>query len=183
MIRGQWTISNALSLSRILLLVPISLLLLQDDPSKRWFVLALIIVTAMTDMFDGILARRFNQVTEFGKVIDPLADKTGIVVIGFILLLQHKIPLWFFTAAFLRDALILLGGLYLQRKKGITLPSNTTGKWAAAVMTVYLILSFLNLESLNEITTILLALSTLLLVLSFALYLRRFFTVMEVNKL
>ncbi len=183
MIRVQWTISNVLSLARILLLVPISLLLLQNDPSKHWFLLALIIVAAMTDIIDGILARRLNQVTEFGKVIDPLADKTGIAVVAFILLLQHKIPLWFFIAVFLRDALILLGGLYLQRKKSTTLPSNTTGKWAVAVMTVYLILSFLNIENLNEITTILLVLSTLLLVSSFAFYLRRFFAVLEVKKL
>lgn len=179
MAKGVWKISNVLSLSRILLLVPISVLLLQNDPSRRWLILALVLIAASTDLFDGMLARRLNQVTELGKIIDPIADKICIAVVGLVLLLQYKIPLWFFIALSLRDATILIGGIYLRKNKGITLPSNTAGKWAAAVMTAYLIFAFAGIESLNIFTQVLLALSTILLILSFILYLRRFLNVLR----
>jgi CDP-diacylglycerol--glycerol-3-phosphate 3-phosphatidyltransferase len=181
MIRGQWTISNLISLSRILLLVPISLLLLQNNPSQRWLILTLVVIAAMTDLVDGMLARRFNQITELGKIIDPIADKTCIAVIGLILMLQNKIPIWFFIAALLRDLLILLGGLYLSRGKNIVLPSNKVGKWAAGIVTLYLVLAFISFESLSEVTSVFLILSTLLLIISFVLYLIRSIKVLRVN--
>jgi len=176
---GAWTISNILSLSRIILLAPISVLLLQDDPSDRWLILALIAAAALTDLLDGMLARKLNQVTELGKILDPVADKICIAVVGLILLFQLKIPFWFFLALILRDAMILSGGVYLRRKRGIILPSNTAGKWAASAVAAYLMFAFADIGGLNVVTQILLALSTLLLIISSFLYIRRFRNVLR----
>jgi CDP-diacylglycerol--glycerol-3-phosphate 3-phosphatidyltransferase len=181
MIKGQWTISNTLSLLRVIFLVPISILLLQNDPSERWFILIFMIITASTDMLDGVLARRLNQVTEFGKIIDPLADKAGILVVGFILMFQKIIPAWFFMMAVFRDILILTGGIYLRRKKGIILSSNIIGKWTVGLMTLYIFLAFIRIESLDALTTFFLIVSSCLVVLSFMVYVNRFIKVVRGN--
>lgn len=130
-------------------------------------------------MLDGVLARRLNQVTEFGKIIDPLADKICITVVGLILMFQNVIPVWFFMTAVLRDILILIGGLYLRKKKNVMVSSNIIGKWTAGLLTLYLFLAFINVESLNEIKMVFLLISICLIVLSFTLYLIRFLKIIR----
>ncbi len=68
-------------------------------------------IAAITDILDGYLARKFNQVTEFGKIIDPLADKIAIGAIIIKLFIIGVIPLYYFFMIIVRDVLIFLGGI------------------------------------------------------------------------
>ena len=170
-----WTISNGLSFFRILLVIPIAVLLYQ--PESRMLVAGLIVVAALTDLFDGYLARMLNEVSDFGKIIDPLADKIAVAVVCLILTVQGKVPLWFFLVAIVRDMLIFLGGLYIRRKRGMTLQSNWTGKWAVTSVAFFILISIIDEPSLLVVKEVLMIVSTCMLFVSFWLYGKRFFLV------
>ncbi len=88
----------------------------------------MIVIIWFSDLLDGYFARSRNEISELGKIIDPLADKVTVITLVIILLFQEIIPLWFVIITVLRDAVILVGGLYLSSKKNIVLQSNWTGK-------------------------------------------------------
>jgi CDP-diacylglycerol--glycerol-3-phosphate 3-phosphatidyltransferase len=82
----------------------------------------------LTDVLDGYLARKFNEVTEMGKIIDPLADKFVIGVVVLKLFLIGDVPDYYFWMIVGRDVLIFTGGIFVSRKLGRVLPSNMLGK-------------------------------------------------------
>ncbi len=127
----MWNTSNLLSLARLLLAVPMGFVLWQDD---RTLTLVIFAVAIVTDLLDGYLARRLNQISDFGKIIDPLADKVFVSVVAVLLAFMDRIPLWFLLAIIARDAIILAGGVYAQKKTGVVLPSNYVGKFAVVAI-------------------------------------------------
>lgn len=174
-----WTISNILSITRIILVLPIILLLLSEHQHHRFWAVGMIGVASLTDMFDGMLARALHQETDLGRILDPLADKIAVAAIAIVLAIQQLIPFWFLAFIIVRDLLILAGGIYVKKTKNIILQSNTIGKWAVAVIVLYSIVSTLNLDSLADVKTLLLITSTAMLGASFALYAQRFFRVIH----
>ena len=172
-----WTISNGLSFLRILLVIPIAILLFQ--PGSRMLVAGLLVFAALTDLLDGYLARIMNEVSEFGKIIDPLADKIAVGVVCLILMVQGKVPLWFFLVAVVRDLIIFLGGVYIRRKRGVTLQSNMFGKWTVTSVAFFVLISVVDEPSLLVVKNVLMIVSTCMLFVSFWLYSKRFF---EVNR-
>ena len=180
--RRIWTISNVLSLLRIVLIVPISLLLLRDNPPDRYIAACLIVIAAITDLLDGMVARWMNQVTDLGKIIDPVADKLSVGVVGVILAIRGEIPPWFIVCALARDLAIFLGGLYLNKTKGILLQSTWPGKWAVGVMAAFILATILDGQDLVWLRDILLVASGVMLLLSFILYLKRFLGVIAVSQ-
>jgi len=127
-------ISNLLSLSRFVLLIFVVLFLISDSVNHYLFASLFIVIIWFTDILDGYIARKRNEVSELGKIIDPLADKISVITITFLLLLNGILPLWFFLVIFSRDLIILSGGLYIKKKYKIVLQSNRTGK-----LTVFII--------------------------------------------
>ncbi|MFZ2325120.1 MAG: CDP-alcohol phosphatidyltransferase family protein [Ignavibacteriaceae bacterium] len=124
-----FTISNGISLLRFLLVIPFWFLLDHfDSQSVRYITFFLCLFAAATDMLDGYLARKLNQVTEVGKIIDPLADKTAMALIVIKLYLIGEISDFYFYSIILRDILIFSGGIYVTSKIGKVLPSNKLGK-------------------------------------------------------
>jgi CDP-diacylglycerol--glycerol-3-phosphate 3-phosphatidyltransferase len=174
-----WTISNLLSILRIILVIPISILLLSGIETNRYWAFGLGIVAILTDKLDGELARRYHHVTEFGKIIDPLADKIAVVAVAVILTIQHLIPLWFVIAIATRDVLILLAGLYLKLKKNFVPQSNLSGKAAVSVVSVVLITAMLNIQQLNQIKETFITLSVVMLIVSFYQYVQTFVNVLS----
>ena len=73
------TIPNILSFLRILLITPFMILFLNGN--YVWASL-MIIISGLTDCVDGFIARKFNQVSEFGKILDPVADKLTLLAVG-----------------------------------------------------------------------------------------------------
>ncbi len=84
----------------------------------------------ISDLLDGYFARSRNEISELGKIIDPLADKITVIFVVLILLYQGVIPTYYFLITVMRDIIILSGGLYLKYRKNITLQSNWFGKIA-----------------------------------------------------
>jgi CDP-diacylglycerol--glycerol-3-phosphate 3-phosphatidyltransferase len=129
------TPSNLISLMRAFMVFPAIFALI----AHLYILVASIFVVAfISDLLDGLVARRTNTVSELGKIIDPLADKifVGLVVIA--MAAYGLIPTWFLAAIIIRDMIIIAGGIWAKRKLGVVLPSNYPGK--AAVLTISLTL-------------------------------------------
>lgn len=122
-------IPNILSLARIILIFPLAYLLLFQFAQQKDLIIVIMVLMYVTDLLDGFIARKFNQVSELGKIIDPLADKIAVIVITVILFINGYIPTWFFLVIVLRDILILGFGIYLEKTRNITLMSNFWEKW------------------------------------------------------
>lgn len=99
-------IPNLLTLMRLLLSLPISLLLLGERYSPA---LLLFVVAGVSDALDGFLARRFAWTSRLGSMLDPLADKLLLVTAYLCLTLVQVLPGWLMLLVLLRDVLILLG--------------------------------------------------------------------------
>ncbi len=169
-----WNISNGLSVLRILMVIPASYYLLMGTQSSHMIAFVLIVVGASTDYFDGYFARKYSQITDFGRIIDPLADKVAIGVLVVILLIRSLLPLWFVLSILVRDILIFTGGMYVQKSKGIVLQSNWLGKWTAGVLSILVAVTVLNIEELALVKELFIYGSTIMLILSTVSYTRRF---------
>ena len=142
------TKSNYLSLFRLFLAVPIYyfLGLIPYGEKFRYIVFALWFLAFLTDIGDGYLARKYNEVTEMGKIIDPLADKVVVAVIIIKLYMEGMIPDVYFFIIILRDVIIFLGGIYVSRRVGKVLPSNKLGKMAVFSIMLFLIAVLFNFK-------------------------------------
>ena len=137
--RSDITISNGLSLVRLFLAIPFWLLLDNfHDQNIRIVLILLGVVVAFTDWADGFFARKFNQVTELGKIIDPLADKICAGIIIYKLYLIGEITATFFFILIGRDVLIFFGGIILSKYLGKVLPSNFLGKITVTFIAIFI---------------------------------------------
>lgn len=136
-------ISNGFSLLRLVLAFPIFFLLLKINTwsNLQYYAAILIIfVAVISDYLDGYYARKRNEITELGKIIDPLADKVGIIGYVMGLYLVDKIPNYLFFMIIFRDLLIFLGGIFVTKKIGKVLPSNLLGKITVNILALYLLI-------------------------------------------
>lgn len=170
-----WTLSNILSLSRVLLVAPIGYCLTADFPDHRLWAGALMVLAVSTDFLDGYLARTLHEVSELGKIIDPIADKIGVGVVGILLVWSGDLSWWFIGAVLLRDGLILAGGVYIKKRKNIIAQSNWPGKITVSMIALYFFLSTLRIESLESLRVFTLWASIVLMVFSLGSYTRRLF--------
>jgi len=168
-----WTISNILSLSRVLLILPLAYCLLADVQNKRTWAALIIVAAALTDFLDGYVARLRHEVSEVGKIIDPLADKLCIGAVALILLWAGDLSLWYVLVVVLRDLLILFGGVYIRRKKKIIAQSNWPGKFAASSVALVLLLSVAQVPNLESLRQFVIWMSVALMAFSLLSYVRR----------
>lgn len=139
-------ISNLLSLSRFLLLGITVFFLMREE---LLLALLFIFLIWISDLMDGYFARSRNEISELGKIIDPVADKVSIITIVFVLLIKGIIPFWYVLITVARDLLILIGGLYLKSNRNIVLQSNWLGKIAVFTIGLTLFLSIFQLGALK----------------------------------
>ncbi|MCX6137472.1 MAG: CDP-alcohol phosphatidyltransferase family protein [Ignavibacteriales bacterium] len=169
-----WTISNLLSLSRILLMIPVVYFYVEKIPYYREWSLFVILVAMITDALDGYIARVRNEVSELGKIIDPLADKLGIGIVVVLMTVTGDIPFWYAALILGRDVLIFLGGLYIKITRQIILASTMEGKVAVVVIAIALAFYMLQNPMFVLLGEIALWLSILMIAYSSAVYLKRF---------
>jgi cardiolipin synthase len=125
---SNWTIPNALSGLR-LLGVPVFFWLIVG-PESDGLALAILIVSSFTDWLDGYLARRLNQFSRLGELLDPLADRLYVVAALAALYIRDLLPIWVVALLILRDVLMSLLLLYLKRFAITGVPVNFVGKAA-----------------------------------------------------
>jgi len=127
------TLANSISISRILLAIPLVYILnifSIETQEMAYAVCGIIILIVLSDFLDGYVARKTDEITNFGKIIDPVADKICLVVVLIFLIFEYKLPfLIFFLLLSVRDVYLIIIGVYLINMQEEVFQSNWTGKW------------------------------------------------------
>lgn len=123
----NWTIPNLLSVLRILVIGPFAYFFLNDQ--LLWAV-AMLAFSGLSDLFDGLIARKFNQVTELGKMLDPVADKLTQATIAVCLAVKHQILIPILLVFVFKELGMLVGGCILLKKKKRPCAAKWYGKVA-----------------------------------------------------
>lgn len=165
-----FTISNALSLFRAFITLPLVWALEMDHMPA---VMVMIVLAVLSDFFDGYLARRAHEITNVGKLLDPIADKVIMMAVMIFLIFdpERRFPIYFFLLLALRDITNANIAAYLMNIRAEIYQSNPTGKWFLNVTALAMILYILRLP---EIGFWVLLVATLLLLISWYYYLRRY---------
>lgn len=173
-----FTIPNILSMIR-LLLIPVFVGLFigaKDNPTLLYWAIGVLVFSGFTDLVDGFIARRFNQVSELGKFLDPLADKFTQVVVVVCLSLRYKEIIPLMIICIVKELCQLIGILVLFRSRGKESleHSQLIGKVTtfAFYFTMALILLWQNMP--NWVLISLIAIVSALMLLSFINYIHAF---------
>ncbi len=150
------------------------MLILREGTEYRLAVLILMLTAAMTDFLDGFLARALDEVTDFGRLLDPAADKICLITIAAALVLAGDIPLWYAALVALRDILIVIGSTLIITKKKVVVQSVWAGKFTVNLIAAYLILATMKVESMSLAKGFFLYSSTVALFVSLAVYTKIF---------
>lgn len=129
--RKIWTIPNLITIFRILLTPGFVIAYLDSNFLTAWL---LFMVAGVSDGLDGFLARVMKQRTDFGAMIDPLADKILLVTSFICLSVQGMVPVWLTVLAVSRD-LIIVGGLFLLKFYGVEVEKRIQPLWTSKITT------------------------------------------------
>ena len=121
-------VPNALTITRFILIPFIVIALVKNDYITTFILLT---TSGLTDVLDGFIARKFNFISNFGKLIDPLADKSTQVAILTTLALKEIIPIWLIFIIFLKEFAMIAGASFLYGKELVV-----SSKWYGKLSTV-----------------------------------------------
>ena len=141
---------NILTIFRIFLTFIFIFFLCQGGLISKISALVIFALASLTDFLDGYYARKYDLISKFGKLMDPIADKFLILSAFFIFTRMHIITVWMFVAIFLRE--IIVTGLRLMAiQRGKTLAAERAGKVKTVlqIIAAYLIIILIVLAQLN----------------------------------
>jgi cardiolipin synthase len=172
-IKDLFLLPNLLSLFRMILgfITLFLYIIIQDFYKIQLYLIFFIIFAYISDILDGFLARKYNTITELGKIIDPVADKIFIFAIVLILFLSYRLNSVIFYTVIIRDLLIISGSFLFTKKKNFVIPSNYFGKFTVFTLGIYLLILISGLVLPKSFNNFLQSLIVVLLVLSFFKYL------------
>ena len=112
-----------------------------DESVRYQFCFFMLLIIFLSDVLDGPLARWTDQVTNIGKIIDPVADKICMMVVVIYLIISYKFPfLVLFLSLAIRDTFLIIIGVYLMFSQEEVFQSNTSGKWFMGISTIMMAL-------------------------------------------
>ena len=158
-----------------MILVPFLVLFMLTDlggEANRYIALAIFVVASVTDWFDGKLARKYNLVTNFGKFMDPLADKLLVCSAMICLVEMGRIPAWIVIVIISRE-FIISGFRLIASDNGRVIAASYWGKFKTTFQMVMICLMIANIEALSVLTTIVMWVALVLTVVSLVDYLMK----------
>ncbi|MFQ9668231.1 CDP-alcohol phosphatidyltransferase family protein [Thomasclavelia spiroformis] len=176
---------NCLCFFRILLIPLFLYVYFVADFKNRYLVAAFVLViSGISDFLDGFIARKFNMVTDFGKFIDPVADKLTQFVVAITLLFSYPLAWVLLIIIILKDLMLAIVGLYLY-DYGLKI---TGASWWGKIATAYfyvIVIVLIGLHIPNTVISFVLIITgSVLMLLSFILYAKELrYMVKEKDKL
>lgn len=153
-------LANKLTLFRIILVPVILLIPLLNLQGELWgipltyLIIDLIFILAsLTDKLDGYIARSRNQITTFGKFLDPIADKILVIVAMLILVEAGRLPAWIPAIVVIREFIVSGYRLVAVEKSGKVIAASIWGKIKTATQMVGLTVAFVDVNSFGAIFT------------------------------
>ena len=175
---------NKLTIARIVM-IPFFVAFLMYDiagSAGKWIALAVFIIASLTDTLDGYLARRDNLVTNFGKFMDPLADKL-LVCSGLICFVGlGQLPAWFVIIIISRE-FIISGFRLVASDNGVVIAASYWGKFKTVSQMIMSVLLIVNIPALSILTTIFSVIALILTVVSLIDYIAKNYRVLTEGSL
>ena len=179
---------NKLTIFRVILIVPFVLLLLGSHQQWGWFMaifggileyvdyiaVAIFIVASLTDMLDGKIARKYNLVTNFGKFMDPLADKLLVCSALICLVEMGRLPAWMVIIIISRE-FIISGFRLVASDNGVVIAASYWGKFKTTFQMIAVILLIVNFQAdfMRMLTTLCVWIALILTVVSLVDYIAK----------
>ena len=163
---------NKLTLFRVFLIPFFVVFLLLDNqhPAFKWIALVIFVVASLTDLLDGKIARKYNLVTNFGKFMDPLADKLLVCSAMICLIDLERIPSWVVLIIIARE-FIISGFRLVASDNGVVIAASYWGKFKTTFQMIMVILMIANIPQLSLLTTIVMWVALALTIISLVDYL------------
>lgn len=163
---------NKLTVLRAIMIPFFLVFLYIEQPWSKWVALGIFITASLTDMLDGQIARKRNLVTNFGKFMDPLADKLLVCSALIALSDMGKIPAWIIIIIISRD-FIISGFRLVAAEKGVVIAAGWLGKIKTALQMVMVCFLIASIKAFRIIDIILIYASLILTIVSLIDYLYR----------
>ena len=163
---------NKLTTLRVIMIPFFVLFLLWQNGENRTFrmiALALFIIASLTDLLDGKIARKNNLVTNFGKFMDPLADKLLVCSALICLIELNALPAWMVIVIISRE-FIISGFRLIASDNGVVIAASYWGKFKTTFQMVSVVLLILDIQALAFVTTICVWIALLLTIVSLVDY-------------
>lgn len=167
------TWSNFISLSRVLVVIPVVWIHAENEREVNMLIWVLIGYGILSDYLDGLVARLRDEISELGKVLDPVADKLMAFFLFLYTVLIGWIPVWFFLIGVARDLLIMAGSVQIKKRRGKVAMSIMSGKISVNVLAAYWIAVFFFREA-EMLQHYLMILSLAVMIYSFIDYVIRY---------
>ena len=174
---------NKLTVLRVIM-VPFFVFFMLTDvggTANKWIALVLFIVASLTDMLDGKIARKYNLITDFGKFMDPLADKLLVCSAMIALIEMNRIPSWVVIIIIARE-FIISGFRLIASDNGVVIAASYWGKFKTTFQMVMICLMIANFPQLQILTNIIMWIALILTVVSLIDYLVKNKDVMKNTK-
>ena len=163
---------NKLTTLRVIMIPFFVFFLLWQNGENRTFrmiALALFIIASLTDLLDGKIARKYNLVTNFGKFMDPLADKLLVCSALICLIELNALPAWMVIIIISRE-FIISGFRLIASDNGVVIAASYWGKFKPTFQMVSVVLLILDIPALAFVTTICVWIALLLTIVSLVDY-------------
>ena len=165
-------IPNYLTILRVIM-IPFFVFFMVTDyagDASKWISVALFIIASLTDFLDGHLARKHNIVSNFGKFMDPLADKLLVCSAMICLVEMHIIPAWIVIIIIARE-FIISGFRLIASDNGVVIAASYWGKFKTVFQMVMICLMIANIPALRLLTDIVMWVALILTIVSLIDYL------------
>ena len=179
-LKDYFNIPNILGYIRILLL-PVFLVLYKRADTTQDYVIAFVVlaVSMLTDLFDGKIARKYNMVTDFGKALDPVADKLTQLVLIIVLLGKYRLMWVLLVVSAVKELYMAVMGSYIIKTRGLYVQAEMQGKVYTMVADVCIFLMLLVPRFPEWLATAMIAILSVWAAVTMMLYIRTHLNVLR----
>ena len=141
----RFSLANFITLTRILFLPFIVYFLQQGTTSSDYYALLFMFLAGISDFLDGRVARRLNQKSDLGRILDPVIDKISVGLIMLVLTAHKDLPLWYALIVIGRDVILLFASLFVISRIRFVIESDALGKYTATCLALVIITFTINI--------------------------------------